>query len=97
MAWAILVVSALQCRCRRVICWNSDILISVWGFLLSGLGGRDARPGVARVRNVHCPVSALKCFEPGPLGDASGNFPLVLAYVKVVLLTAVGVLGAPLC
>ena len=30
-----------------------------------------------------CPASALKCFEPGPLGDASGSFSLVVASVDV--------------
>ncbi len=30
-----------------------------------------------------CPASALKCVGPGPLGDASGSFSLVEAYVNV--------------
>ncbi len=40
-------------------------------------------------------ASALKYIEPGPLGDASGKFSLVLAYVNVVLLTVFGVMCAP--
>ncbi len=50
---------------------------------LSSLGGRDARPCVPRVRSRGCPASALKCLEPGPLGDASESFSLVVAYVSV--------------
>ncbi len=95
MAGAILVVSGLQCMCRGVVVWNSGVFVSVWGFLLSGLGGRDARPCEPRVLFSRCPASALICFEPGSLGDASGNFPLVLASVNVVLLTDVGVMCAP--
>ncbi len=97
MTRTILVVSVLQCRRGRVVCWHYDVLLSVWGFLLSSFGGRDARPYVPRVRNGRCPASALKCFEPGPLGDALGNFSLVLAYVNVVFMTVAGVMCAPLC
>jgi hypothetical protein len=71
-------------------------LFSVKGFL-SGLGGRDARPCVPRVRSGRFPASALKSFEPGPLGDASGKFSLVLASVNVIFVTFVGVMCAPLC
>ena len=64
---------------------------------LFGLGGRDARPYVPRVRNGRCPASALECFGPGPLGDASGKFSLVLAFVTVIFVTIAGVMCAPLC
>ncbi len=60
------------------------------GFLFSSLVERDARPCVARVRSVcfeRCPASALICVGPGPLGDASGNFSLVVASVDVVSVT----------
>jgi hypothetical protein len=67
-----------------------------YGILCLGLGGRDARSCVPGVRSSRCPASALICFESGPLGDASGNFSLVLASVNVVLLTVVGVMCAPL-
>ena len=53
---------------------------------LSGFGERDARPCVTRVRFMfilRCPASALRCVGPGPLGDASGKFSLVLASVNV--------------
>ncbi len=97
MAGAILVVSGLQCMCRGIVVWNSGVFVSVWGLLLSGLGCRYARLCKPRVRNGRCPASALKCFEPGSLGDASGKFSLVLASVSVVLLTDVGVMCAPSC
>ena len=96
MAGAILVVSALQCRCRRVSFCNSDALFFVWVFL-SGLGDRDVRPCVPRMHNGRCLASALKCFGPDPLGDASGKFSLVLAYVNAIFFTIVGVMCAPLC
>ena len=54
--------------------------------MFSGFGERDARPCVTRVRIVvfvRCPASALKCVGPGPLGDASGSFSLVVASVNV--------------
>ena len=63
----------------------------------SGLGGRDAMLCVPRVRNGRCPASALKCFEPGPLGDASKNFPLVLASVNAIFVTLASVTREPLC
>ena len=97
MTGAYLIVSVLQCWCGGVICWDSGVLFSVLGFLLSGFGGRDARTCEPRVRNGRCPTSALKCLEPGPLGDTSGKFSLVLASVNVVLQTVVGVVCAPLC
>ena len=64
---------------------------------LFGLGGRDARPYVPRVRNGRCPASAPKCFGPGPLGDASVEMSLVLVYVNVIFVTIVGVMCAPFC
>ena len=64
---------------------------------MSGFGGRDARPYAPRLRNGRWPASALKCFEPGPLGDASGKFSLVLAYVNIVLLSVSGVMCTPSC
>ena len=76
MTWAILIVSVLQFKCGEVVCWNSEVLFSVLGVFLSGFGGRGARPCEPKVRNGRCPASALKCFEPGPLGDALGSFPL---------------------
>ena len=97
MAGAILVVSGLQCMCRGVVVWNFGVFVSVWGLLLSGFGGRDARPCEPRVRNGRCPASALKCFEQGPLDDASGKFSLVLTSVSVVLLAVVGVMCVPSC
>ena len=97
MAWAILIVSVLRCRWGAAVCWNSGVLFSVLGFLFYGFGGRDARLCEPKVRNCRCPASALKCFEPGPLGDALGKFSLVLASVNVFLLTVVGVMCAPLC
>ncbi len=54
--------------------------------MFSDFGERDARPCVTRVRFVlfeRCPASALKCVVPGPLGDASGSFSLVMASVNV--------------
>ncbi len=63
----------------------------------SGSGGRDARPCVLRVRNGRCPASALKCFEPGPSGDASGKFSLVLAYVNAIFVAFAGLMCAPSC
>ena len=84
MAGAILVVSGLQYMCRGFVVWNFGVFVSVWGFLLSGLGGRDARPSEPRLRFSRRPASALICFELGPLGDASGHFSLVLASVNFV-------------
>jgi hypothetical protein len=94
---AILIVNVLQCMCGGVVCWDYGVLFSILGFLLSGFDGRDARPCEPRVSNGRCPASALKCFEPGPLGDASGFFPLMLASVNVDLMTVVGDMYAPLC
>ena len=73
----------------------SVVLFSVEGFCISGSGERDARPYVPGVRNSRCPASALMCIEPGPLGDASGKFSLVLASVNVVFTMVVGVMCAP--
>jgi len=75
---------------------DSVVLFFLGGVLLFDFGGRDARPCIPRVRDVRCPASAMKCFSPGPLGDASGNFFLVLASVNVFCMTAVGVICAPL-
>ena len=93
----VLIISLLQCKCGGVVCWDYGVLFSVLGFLLSGFGGRDARPCEPRVRNDRCPASALKCFEPDPLCDASGKFFLVMASVNVVFVTVAGVMCAPLC
>ena len=38
----------------------------------------DARPCLLRLRLWRCPVSALVCLSPGPLGDTLGRFSLVL-------------------
>ena len=73
----------------------SEVLFSFGGLFVSGSGGRDARPYGPRVRNVRCPASALMCIEPGPLGDASGRFSLVLASVNIVFTAVVGVMCAP--
>ncbi len=57
------------------------------GVFISSVGGRVFRPCRTRVRFIiseRCPASALKCVGPGPLGDASGRFSLVVAYVDVV-------------
>jgi hypothetical protein len=89
------IVNVLQSKCGESNCWNLDVFFSVLGFALSGFGGRDARPCEPRARNGRCPASALKCIEPGPLGDASGKFSLVLASVNVVFLTVFGVICAP--
>ncbi len=62
---------------------------------MAGDGDGVAKPYVPRVRNDRCPASALKCFKPGPLGDVSGNFSLVLAFVNVVVVIA-SVMCAPL-
>jgi hypothetical protein len=43
------------------------------------------------------PASALKCIGPGPLGDASGNFSLVVASVNVGFVTVACVMWMPLC
>ncbi len=95
MAGVISIVNVLQSRCGDIVSWNSSVFFSVLGFWLSGFGGRDASPCEPRARNGRCPASALKCIEPGPLGDASGKFSLVFASVNVVLLTVFGVMCAP--
>ena len=87
---------ALQCLLGFDFCF-SEVLFSVEGFFVSGSGGRDARPCVPRVRNGRCPASALICIEPGPLGDASGKFSLVLASVNAVVKAIAGVMCAPSC
>ncbi len=51
------------------------------------VSGRIFRPCGTRVRSMiseRCPASALKCVGPGPLGDASGSFPLEVASMNVV-------------
>ncbi len=68
--------------------------------MFSGLGGQDARPCVTRVRSVileRCPASALKCFEPGPLGDASGSFSFVLASVNVIFVVVSSCMWLTVC
>ena len=97
MARASLGVRASQCRGRTISFSIFDVLFFVWGFLFSGLGGRAARPCVPRLLYGRCPASALKRFGPGPLGDASGNFSLVLASMNVIFVTIDGVMCAPLC
>ncbi len=65
--------------------WLSEVVGSGEICLYSGFGERDARPCVARVRLMlfeRCPASALRCVGPGPLGDASGSFSLVVASVS---------------
>jgi hypothetical protein len=91
------IVKALHCCLRGISFCVSEVLFSVEGFLLFGSGGRDARPCVPRVRNGRCPASALKFFEPGPLGDAPGKFYLVLASVNVIFMAFAGVMCAPSC
>ena len=44
-----------------------------------------------------CPASALKCIEPGPLGDASGSFSLVVASVTVITAAETSCLQLILC
>ena len=97
MVGASFTVRALQCCLMDVSFCYSEVLFSVEGFFWSCSGGRDAMPCVPRVRNGRCPASALKFFEPGSLGDASGNFSLVLAYGNLIFMTVVGVMCAPLC
>ncbi len=68
--------------------------------MFSGFGERDARPCVTRVRFVmfeRCPASALKCVVPSPLGDASGSFSLVMAYVNVNYAAVSSCLWLTLC
>jgi len=75
-------------------------LFSGWGFLFSSWGERDARPCITRVRSAwfeRCPASALKCVGPGPLGDASGSFSLVLASVNVNSVAVVSFVLFSLC
>ncbi len=97
MARASLVVRILISRGRKVGVCRYVVVFFVWALLFSCLGGRDARPCVPRVRFSHCPASALICIGPGPLGDASGNFSLVVAFVNVSFVTATGVIWMPLC
>ena len=90
-------VTSLQ-FCLRDVCFcDSEVLFSVKGLFLFGSGGRDARPCVPRMRNGRCPASALKCFEPGPKGDASGKFFLVMASVNFIFMTFAGIMCAPSC
>jgi hypothetical protein len=44
-----------------------------------------------------CPASALICNGPGLLGDASGNFSLVVASENVSFVSVVGFIWVPLC
>ena len=81
MAGASFIVRALQCYLNEVSVCDSEVLFLVWGGLFFGFGGRDARPYVTSVRVNRCPASALKWCTPGPFGDASGSFSLVLASV----------------
>ena len=96
MVGASFTVRALQCYLRGAGFSDSEVLSPVEGFLSSS-GGRDARPCVPRVRNGRCPASALKCFETGPLGDASGKFSLVLASVNAIFMAIASVMCAPSC
>jgi hypothetical protein len=67
--------------------WLSEVVVSGEGCLISDFGERDARPCVTRARSLlfeRCPASALRCVVPGPLGDASGSFSLVMASVVVI-------------
>ncbi len=64
---------------------------------LSSLGGRDARPCVTSVQSSCCPASALICIEPGPLGDASGRFSLVLASVNVIVVAVASGMWLTVC
>ncbi len=76
----------MQGRGGVVSGWLSEVVFSDEGCLFSGFGERDARPCVTRVRSMmfeRCPASALRCVVPGPLSDASGSFPLVIASVNV--------------
>ena len=71
-----------------------------WGCFISSWGERDARPCSTRVRSVwfeRCPASALICVGPGPLGDASGSFSLVLASVDVVSVAETSCVRFTLC
>ena len=78
MARASLVVKILVGRGRKVCLCRSIGFCLIRVLLFSGLGGRDAKPCIQRVRFTRCPASVLVCFELGPLGDASGNyFPCV--------------------
>ena len=79
-------IRVLQGRGGVVSCLFSGVVFSGEVCWLSGFGERDARPCVTRVRMMffeRCPASALKCVGPGPLGDASGSFSLVVASVIV--------------
>ena len=54
--------------------------------MVSSVGGRAFRPCGTRVRSIiseRCPASALTCAGPGPLGDASGSFSLLVASINV--------------
>ena len=71
-----------------------------WGFCISSWGERDARPCRTRVRSVwfeRCPASALICVGPGPLGDASGSFSLVVASMDVNSVAIVSFVRFTLC
>ncbi len=83
-----------------VNCFKSEVLLFSWGVLFSSLIKRDARPCVTRVRSVcfeRCPASALQCVGPGPLGDASGSFSLVVASVNVIFVAVVSCVRLTLC
>ncbi len=85
MSEAILIEVLLE-RGGVVGCYLSEVVFFGEGCLFSVFGERDARPCVTRVRFVmfeRCPASALRCVGPGPLGDASGSFSLVVASANV--------------
>ena len=92
MTGASFIVRAMRFCLRYVSFFDSSVLFLVWGALFSCFGGRDARPYIPRVRDDRCPASALKCCSPGPLGDASGSFSLVLVSVCGSFVSVVGVM-----
>ncbi len=79
-------IEVLLERKAVVSCCLSEVVFSGEGCLSSVFGERDVGPCVTRVRSVMfecCPASALRCVVSGPLGDTSGSFSLVMAYVNV--------------
>ena len=97
MARASLVVIILQGRGRKVGFCRFAVFVLFGVCLFSGLGCRDDRHCVPRVRFSRCPASALKCIGMGPLGDASGNLSLVVASVNIGCVTIAGAMWMPLC
>ena len=63
----------------------------------SGLWGRGVRLCKPSVRFMRSPASALKCCSPGPLGDASDNFPLAVASLCAKYASFDGVMCMKLC